>query len=107
MGVETIRKLLPVVEKDLPVDRQIASMSDWNEIKDNKNLPYPYVVSFTLRPNNDYMWHEYAKDDGIVIEIDDTERMDVLDVPALRLASCVYVEGNSEFWLRSIKWLGK
>ena len=44
LGVMTIRRLLPEVEKKMQADRQIASMFDWNEIKENKNLPYPYVV---------------------------------------------------------------
>lgn len=55
LGVETIRRLMPEVEKDMKPDRQIASMFDWSEIKGNKNLPYPYVVSFTSCPDNDYM----------------------------------------------------
>lgn len=96
LGVETIRRLLPEVEKEMPTDRRIALMFDWNEIKDNKNLPYPYVVSFTSRPVNDYMWREYAKEDGVVLEIDDTVSVDVPDAPMLRLASCIYADGNSD-----------
>lgn len=96
LGVETIRRLLPEVEKEMPTDRRIASMFDWNEIKDNKNLPYPYVLSFTSRPDNDYMWREYAKEDGVVLEIDDTVSVDVPDAPMLRLASCIYADGNSD-----------
>lgn len=49
------------MEKELQPDRQIAPLFDWNEIKDNKNLPYPYIVSFTSRTDNDYMWKKYAK----------------------------------------------
>lgn len=96
LGVETIRRSLPEVEKDMPTDRQIAPMFDWDEIKDNMNLPYPYVVSFTSRPDNDYMWHEYAKEDGVVLEIDDTETVEVPDTPMLRLASCIYADGCTE-----------
>lgn len=96
LGVETIRRLLPEVEKDIQADRQIASMFDWNEIKENKNLPYPYVVSFTSRPNNEYMWQEYAKEDGVVLEIDDSVVVDVPDAPMLRLASCIYADGNTD-----------
>lgn len=80
----------------MQADRQIASMFDWNEIKENKNLPYPYVVSFTSRPDNEYMWREYAKEDGIVLEIDDSERVNVPDTPMLRLASCIYADGKSD-----------
>ena len=96
LGVETIRRLLPEVEKDMPVDRRIAPMFDWNEIKYNRNLPYPYVVSFTSRPDNDYMWREYAKEDGVVLEIDDTETVEVPDTPMLRLASCLYADGSND-----------
>ena len=96
LGVETIRRLLPEVEKDMPADRRIAPMFDWNEIKDNINLPYPYVVSFSSQPDNDYMWHEYAKEDGVVLEIDDTVSVEVPDAPLLRLASCLYVDANSD-----------
>lgn len=96
LGVETIRRLLPEVEKDMPEDRRIAPMFDWDEIKDNTNLPYPYVVSFSSRPDNDYMWHEYAKEYGVVLEIDDTVSIEVPDAPLLRLASCIYVDGKSD-----------
>ena len=96
LGVETIRRLLPEVEKDMPTDRRIAPMFDWDEIKGNRNLPYPYVVSFTSRPDNDYMWREYAKEDGVVLEIDDTEKVEVLDTPMLRLASCLYADGSTD-----------
>lgn len=96
LGVETIQRLLPEVEKNMQADRRIAPMFDWNEIRSNKNLPYPYVVSFTSRSNNDYMWREYAKNDGIVLEIDDMERVDVPDAPMLQLASCIYADGSSD-----------
>lgn len=95
LGVETILRLLPEVEKDMQTDRKIAPLFEWGEIKDNQNLPFPYVVSFTSRPDNDYMWHEYAKEDGVVLEIDDTLRVEVPDTPLLRLASCIYIDGNS------------
>lgn len=96
LGVETIRRLMPEVEKDMPADRRIAPLFDWNEIKGNRNLPYPYVASFTSRPDNDYMWREYAKEDGVVLEIDDTETVEVPDAPMLRLAACIYADGNTD-----------
>ena len=96
LGVETIRRLMPEVEKDMPADRRIAPLFDWNEIKGNKNLPYPYVVSFTSRPDNDHMWREYAKEDGVVLEIDDTVSVEVPATPMLRLASCIYADGNND-----------
>lgn len=42
------------------------------------------------------MWHEYAKEDGVVLEIDDTVSVEVPDAPLLRLASCLYVDANSD-----------
>lgn len=96
LGVETIHRLIPEVEKDMQSDRQIASLFDWSVIKDNKNLGYPYVVSFTSRPNNDYMWREYAGIDGVVMEIDNSVCVPVPDTPLLRLASCIYVDENSD-----------
>lgn len=96
LGVETIRRLMPEVEKDMPADRRIAPLFEWDEIKDNKNLPYPYVVSFTSRLDNDYMWREYAKEDGVVLEIDDTEKVGVPDTPMLRLVSCLYADGSND-----------
>lgn len=96
LGVETIRRLMPEVEKDMSSDRQIAPMFDWNMIKDNQNLPYPYIVSFTSRPDNDYMWREYAKEDGVVLEIDDSESLEVPDSPMLQLTSCIYADGSTD-----------
>lgn len=96
LGVETILRLLPEVEKDMQTDRKIAPLFEWGEIKDNQNLPYPYVVSFTSRPDNDYMWHKYAKEDGVVLEIDDTVRVEVPGAPLLRLVSCIYTDDNSD-----------
>ena len=49
LGVETLRRLMPEVEKDIQPDRQVASMFDWEQIKDDKNLPYPYDVSYFTR----------------------------------------------------------
>lgn len=95
LGVETIQRLLPEVEKVLPADRKISPLFDWNDIKDNKNLPYPYTVSFSARPDNDFMWREYAKTDGVVLEIDDSQNVPVPDTP-FRLATCFYADGKSE-----------
>ena len=96
LGVETIRRLLPEMEKELQPDRQIAPLFDWNEIKDNKNLPYPYIVSFTSRTDNDYMWKKYAKTDGVVMAIDDTQYVPVPDAPMIRLVSCIYTDDKSD-----------
>lgn len=92
LGIDTIKRLLPQVEKDLQPDRRIAAKFDWSMIEGNTNLPFPYIVSFTSRPNNEYMWNEYAKNDGVVLEIDDTQPEQIPDAPLLRLASCIYVD---------------
>ena len=49
-GVETIRRLLPEMEKELQPDRQIAPLFDWNEIKDIRiSLILYCVIHFTNR----------------------------------------------------------
>lgn len=96
LGIETIKRLLPQVEKDLQPDRQIAALFDWNMIEGNANLPFPYIVSFTSRPNNEYMWNEYAKNDGIVMAIDNTQPAKIPDAPLLRLSSCLYVDEDPD-----------
>lgn len=96
LGIDTIKRLLPQVEKDLQPDRRIAAKFDWSIIEGNTNLPFPYIVSFTSRPNNEYMWNEYAKNNGVVLEIDDTQPEQIPDVPLLRLASCIYVDEESD-----------
>ena len=68
LGGETIRRLLLEIEKELQEDRRVAQDFDWKLIEGNVNLPYPYIVSFTARPDNEYMWDEYAKDEGVVLE---------------------------------------
>lgn len=69
LGVEIIRRLLPEIEKELQEDRRVAQDFDWKLIEGNENLSYPYIVSFTARPDNEYMWNEYAKDDGVAREV--------------------------------------
>lgn len=96
LGIETTRRLLPEVEKELQPDRRIAELFNWNEIKGNINIPCPYVVSFSSRPDNDYMWGHYAGNDGVVMAVDDSQNVEVYDVPVVSLASCVYVDDNSE-----------
>lgn len=96
LGVETIKRLLPQVEKSLPSDRQIASSFDWGKIRGNENLPFPYIVSFTSRPDNSYMWKEYAKSDGIVMEIDDSLNFHTQESLMMRLCSCIYADENSD-----------
>lgn len=96
LGIESIRRLLPQVEKDLPLDRQVANLFGWNEIERNTNLPFPYIVSFTSRPDNSYMWEEYAKSDGIVMEIDDSLNFPPQEFIMMRLVSCIYANENMD-----------
>ena len=63
LGVETIRRLLPEMEKELQPDRQIAPLFDWNEIKDNKNLDYTtrfilQIIRISLIPILCHSLHE-------------------------------------------------
>lgn len=92
LGVETIRRLLPELEKELQVDRRVAQAFDWKLIEGNVNLPYPYIVSFTARPDNEYMWNEYAKDEDVVLlEIDDSVFVPNKEMTMMMSKPCLYV----------------
>lgn len=70
IGIETIKTLLPKVENRLLPNRQVASSFIWDDIKGNKTLPMPYVISLTKRNNNEYMWENYAdKGHGVVLAL--------------------------------------
>lgn len=90
LGVETIRRLLPEIEKELQEDRRVAQDFDWKSIKGNVNLPYPYIVSFTARPDNEYMWNEYAKDEGVLLEIDDSVFVPNKEMTMVMTKPCLY-----------------
>lgn len=90
LGVKTIRRLLPEIEKKFPEDRRVAQDFDWNLIEDNVNLPYPFIVSFTARPDNEYMWNEYTKDDGVVLEIDDSIFVPNKEMTMIMFKTCLY-----------------
>ena len=90
LGVDTIRRLLPEVEKELPADRRVAQDFDWKLIEGNVNLPYPYIVSFTARPDNEYMWCEYAKENGVVLEIDDSIFVPNTELIMMMSKQCLY-----------------
>ena len=76
LGITVIKRLLPELEKKLQPDRRIASSFEWDEIMGNETLPYPYVVSFTDRKDNEFMWEHYAcNGKGVVIELDDSQRI--------------------------------
>ena len=90
LGVETIRRLLSVVEQGLPEDRRVAQEFDWKLIEGNVNLPYPYIVSLSARPDNEYMWSEYAKNDGVVLELDDSVVVPNQELTMMMSKPCLY-----------------
>lgn len=90
LGVETIRRLLPMVEQGLPEDRQVAQDFDWKLIEGNVNLPYPYIVSLSARPDNEYMWSKYAKKDGVVLEVDDSVFVPNQELTMMMSKPCLY-----------------
>lgn len=90
LGVKTIRRLLPEIEKELQEDRRVAQDFDWKLIEGNLNLPYPFIVSFTARPDNEYMWNKYAKDDGVVLEIDDSIFVPNKEMTMVMSKPCLY-----------------
>lgn len=90
LGVKTIRRLLPEIEKELQEDRRVAQDFDWKLIEGNVNLPYPFIVSFTARPDNEYMWNKYAKDDGVVLEIDDSIFVPNKEMTMVMSKPCLY-----------------
>lgn len=90
LGVETIRRLLPEIEKEVQDDRRAAQDFDWKLIEGNVNLPYPYIVSFTARPDNEYMWNEYANDEGVVLEIDDSVFVPNKEMTMIMSKPCLY-----------------
>lgn len=91
LGIETIRRLLPKIEARLQPDRQVAHLFDWNEINGNKNLFWPYVVSFTSQYNNAFMWDNYGEHGkGVVLALDDSKTVQVMNMPTLTTKSCIY-----------------
>ena len=86
LGIETIRRLLPKIESSLLPDRQIAHLFEWNEISNNKSYFWPYVISFTSKFDNDYMWKEYGDNGkGVVLALDDSKAVSVEETPLLMI----------------------
>ena len=97
LGISVIKKLLPKVERKLQPDRQIANAFVWDDIKVNKMLPLPYVISFTKRFDNDYMWANYAdKGRGVVLALEDSENIPIKDMPSLSMRPCLYIGTMSD-----------
>lgn len=93
LGVVTLNKYLPKVEESLQEDRKIANYFKWDNIKDNINIPWPYVVSFTNRCDNSYMWLNYAdRFNGVVLSVDDSVSVEVPNAPTMAMRKCIYLE---------------
>lgn len=91
LGIETIKRLLPRLEERLQSDRRVAASFEWDVIIDNETLPFPYVVSFTDRKDNEYMWEHYACDGkGVVIELDDSQKIANEYTKHYVLKKCMY-----------------
>lgn len=96
LGIDAIYKYLPQVEEGLSEDRKIAKTFKWSSIENNPNIPWPYVVSFTDRYDNDYMWENYAdNNNGVALCINDNINVHVPDVPTIALKKCIYLENLS------------
>ena len=93
LGIMAINRLLPRLEKRYRPDRRIASAFQWEEIQRNETLPYPYVVSFTDRNDNAFMWDKYAcGGKGIVLELDDNQRVENEFTSGLVVKRCLYLD---------------
>lgn len=97
LGISVIKRLLPELEKRLQPDRRIASSFEWDEILDNETLPFPYVVSFTDKADNEYMWEHYAcQGKGVVIALDDSLRIVNEYTKNYYLKKCLYIGDKSD-----------
>ena len=97
LGISVIKRLLPELEKRLQPDRRIASSFEWDEILGNETLPFPYVVSFTDKKDNEYMWEHYAcQGRGVVIALDDSLRIVNEYTKNYYLKKCLYIGDKSD-----------
>lgn len=97
LGISVIKRLLPELEKRLQPDRRIASSFEWDEIFGNETLPFPYVVSFTDKKDNEYMWEHYAcQGKGVVIALDDSRRIVNEYTKNYYLRKCLYMGEKSD-----------
>lgn len=92
LGIEVIKRLLPKLEERLNPDRRLSSSFEIDGIIGDVTLPYPYIVSFTDRNDNGYLWEEYAtKETGVVLGLDGTTRVANEFTRNLLLKRCLYV----------------
>lgn len=63
----------------------------------NETLPFPYVVSFTDKKDNEYMWKHYAcQGKGVVIALDDSQRIVNEYTKNYYLRKCLYLGETSD-----------
>ena len=92
LGIAVIKRLLPRFEDQLRPDRRLASSFEWEDIYGNVTLPFPYIVSFTNRHDNAYMWEKYAgRDSGVVLGIDDSKNVTNEYTKNLFVKRCLYL----------------
>lgn len=97
LGIEVINRLLPRLEERLNPGRRVASSFVWEEIKDNATLPFPYIVSFTDKNVNGYLWEEYAKrDTGVVLGLEDSTMVANDFTRNLLIKRCLYLGEKTE-----------
>ena len=97
LGIDIIKRILPRFEKEIQPDRRVAASFEWEDIQSNITLPFPYIVSFTDRCDNEYMWEHYGcHGEGVVLELDDSEAVFIKDAPSLATKSCLYEDVISD-----------
>ena len=97
LGIEVIKRLLPKLEERLNPDRRMASSFDIERIIGDVTLPFPYIVSFTDKDDNGYLWEEYAKrETGVVLGLDESTRVANEFTRNLFLKRCLYVGEKTE-----------
>lgn len=97
LGIDIIKRLLPKLEERLNPDRRLASSFEIERIIGDVTLPYPYIVSFTDRNNNDYLWKEYAtRERGVVLGLDSSTRVANEFTRNLFIKRCLYVGEKSD-----------
>lgn len=97
LGINTINRLLPRLEERIRPDRRISSFFVWEDINGNVTLPLPYIVSFTDRFDNDYMWEHYGCEGlGVVLALDDSEKIVNEYTKDIVLKKCLYLGSTSD-----------
>ncbi|WP_276802414.1 hypothetical protein [Odoribacter laneus] len=106
-GLEWIKSTLLDHENSLgrPKEDQIADFFEPSIVLSNPSLPKPFVVSLTVRPDDEYMWQSYTKgkDVGMVLELNlNDELMNIATVDNkqffLSLCNCLYDLPELEIW---------